>query len=125
MLLPQVDVQPERLPAGRLLAACLGGSMSSGSAGGAHEPVFHPHPKPSRGKGEEKKERKKKCELSNGLRNYSEIVQLMVLFTLLCKAKQTYSWWLAGLRGFVHTSGLNLNTLYSSSHCGRPPLSCN
>lgn len=97
------------------LSPWLGCPMSSASGGGAcRSGCRPPPPPPSRRrqgwKEQTNKQKGKPCDfLSNGLRHYSAIVQLMVLFTLLCKAKQTYSWWLAGLRGLIHTSGLNLN----------------
>ena len=97
----------------------LGRPLSSGSAGGQRA-VLADRGRPSAQRRQGWKQ-KKRCDFSsNGPRHHREIVQPMVLFTLVCEAKQTYSWWLSGLRGFFHASGLILNPLYSSSHCSCP-----
>lgn len=99
-LIAQVDIQRESLPgpgapAGKPLAGRHGSAAPCRLArrvGRGGRLLTGIVPLPSRGQGGNKKQ----CDFSsNGLRHYREFVQLMVLFTLVCNAGQTYSWWLA------------------------------
>lgn len=98
VLITQVDIQRESLPGlghAPLLASLWPGAMarlllvvwlSGWAAGGARWRGVVPLPSGGRGGN------KKQCDFSsNGPRHYREFVELTVLFTLVCKAKQTYS----------------------------------